>query len=100
MPADDGHSVTWTLSPSEIAQTRRTELTEKKKASMWTTPSRILVKVEDPESRDRKLDQTCARLRREATDCGILVTRIEHTTFEVALSADVPFGLTRELDLL
>jgi hypothetical protein len=67
---------------------------------MSTTTSGITVKIEDRESRDRQLEQTCAMLRRGATDCGILVTRVDHTTFELALSPDVPFGLTREIDLL
>lgn len=67
---------------------------------MSTISSAITVRVEDPASRDRQLDQTSALLRKEATDCGILVTRINHTTFEVALSKDVAFGLTREMDLL
>lgn len=71
----------------------------KRTATMATT-SRITVKVGHPASRDQQLDQTCAVLRGEARDCGILVTRIDHTTFEVALSPDVEFGLTRELDLL
>lgn len=67
---------------------------------MSTTTSMIKVEVEDRASRDRQLEQACALLRREATSCGILVTRIDHTTFEVALSPDVVFGLTREIDLL
>lgn len=67
---------------------------------MSTTTSSLIVKVEDRASRDRQLEQTCALLRRVATDCGILVTRVDHFTFEVALSPDVPFGLTREIDLL
>jgi hypothetical protein len=67
---------------------------------MSTTTSRITVNVKDRASRDRELEQTCALLRREATDCGILVTRVDHATFEFALSPDVPFGLTREIDLL
>lgn len=67
---------------------------------MSTPTSRITIKIDDPGSRDWQLDQTCELLRREATDCGILVTRVDHTTFEVALSAEVAFGLTRELDLL
>lgn len=66
---------------------------------MPMTTSRINVKVEDRASRDRQLDQTCALLRKEATDCGILVTRVDYSTFEVALSPDVPFGITREMDL-
>lgn len=67
---------------------------------MPTITSKMLVKVEDPASRDRQLEQTCALLRRDATDRGIVVTRFDHTTFEVALSPDVPFGQTREIDLL
>lgn len=67
---------------------------------MSTTASRVIIKLEDPGSRDHQLEQTCALLRREATDCGIVVTRVDHTTFEVALSPDVAFGLTHEIDLL
>jgi hypothetical protein len=67
---------------------------------LTTTPSRITVKAQDPTSRDRQLEQACALLRRKAGSCGVLVTRLDHTTFEVALSPDVAFGLTRELDLL
>lgn len=64
------------------------------------TALRLIVKVEDPSERDRQLDQACVLLRGEATDCGVLVTRFDPTTFEVALSPDVAFGVTRELDLL
>lgn len=67
---------------------------------MLTTTSKITVTAEDPASRDRQLEQACALLRREAADCGIVVIRVDHTTFEVALSPDVAFGLTREIDLL
>ncbi|WP_427008640.1 hypothetical protein [Pseudarthrobacter sp. H2] len=67
---------------------------------MSQTTSRITLKVEDPTSRDRQLERTCALLRKEATDCGILVTRIDHSTFEIALSPSVAFGFTHELDLL
>lgn len=67
---------------------------------MPTTTSMITVKAENRASRDWQLEQMCALLRREATACGILVTRVDPTTFEVALSPDVAFGLTRELDLL
>jgi hypothetical protein len=62
--------------------------------------SRITLTAEDPATRDRQLEQSCALLRSETTGCGILVTRLDHTTFEVALSPGVPFGLTHELDLL
>lgn len=67
---------------------------------MSTITSRIIVKVEDRASRDYQLEQTSERLRKDATDCGILVTRVDHATLEVALSPDVPFGLTYELDLI
>lgn len=67
---------------------------------MHTTTPTITIKVEDPASRDQQLERTCAMLVREATSCGILVTRLDPTTFEVALSPNVAFGLTRELDLL
>lgn len=67
---------------------------------MSTTTSRVILKVEDSASRDQQLDRTCALLRKEATDCGILVTRVDHFTFEVALSPSVAFGLTHEIDLL
>lgn len=62
--------------------------------------STIIVKVQDPTSRDRQLEQTCALLREQATDCGILVTRVDYITFKVALTPSVAFGLTHEIDLL
>ncbi|MBX7443379.1 MULTISPECIES: hypothetical protein [unclassified Arthrobacter] len=67
---------------------------------MSTAISGTIVKVEDPGSRDQQLERTCALLRKQATDCGILVTRIDHFTFEIALSPSVAFGFTHELDLL
>lgn len=36
----------------------------------------------------------------KATDSGILVPRINFTTFIGTLSPDTPFGLAREIDLL
>lgn len=63
------------------------------------TPT-ITVKVKDASSRDRHLEQASALLREKATDCGILVTRVDFATFTIALSPDIPFGFTRELDLL
>lgn len=73
---------------------------ELKGSIMSTTISRTIVKVEDPGSRDQQLERTCALLRKQATDCGILVTRVDHSTFEIALSPSVAFGLTCEMDLL
>lgn len=35
-----------------------------------------------------------------ATSCGILVTRVDFTTFTIALSPQIAYGLTREIDLL
>jgi hypothetical protein len=62
--------------------------------------STITVKVKDASSRDRRLEQASSLLREKATDCGILVTRMDFTTFTIALSPDIPFGFTQELDLL
>lgn len=67
---------------------------------MPTPTSTITVKVEDAPSRDRQLEHASSLLREKATDCGILVTRMDFTTFTIVLSPDIPFGLTRELDLL
>lgn len=67
---------------------------------LTTTTSSITVKAQDPASRDRQLEHACSLLRRRAGSCGVLVTRLDHNTFQVALSPDVAFGLTRELDLL
>lgn len=64
------------------------------------TTSTITIEAEDAPSRDKKLDQATSQLRGKATACGILVTRIDFSTFTVALSPDIPFGLTREIDLL
>jgi hypothetical protein len=67
---------------------------------LTTTTSSITVKAQDAASRDRQLEQACTLLSRKAAGCGVLVTRLDHTTYKVALSPDVAFGLTRELDLL
>lgn len=58
-----------------------------------------IVSATDPASRDLQLDRTCARLIGKATDCGILVTRVNHARYEIALHPDVPYGFTYELDL-
>lgn len=39
----------------------------------------ITVRVEDPASRDRQLEQATSLLREKAIDCGILVTRVDFT---------------------
>lgn len=67
---------------------------------MSTATSTITVKVGDPASRDRQLERAISQLRQQATGCGILVTRVNFTTFAVTLSPDIPFGLTREIDLV
>lgn len=67
---------------------------------MPTDVSPITIKVEDVTSRDRLLDQATSLLRERATDRGILVTRVDFTKFTITLSPDIPFGLTREMDLL
>ena len=60
----------------------------------------VIVRVDDRVSRDRQLEQAISLLCKEATDCGILVTRVNFTTFTVAISPDVVFGLTKEADLM
>lgn len=62
--------------------------------------SMITVKVKDASSRDRQLEQVSSLLREKATDCGILVIRMDFTTFSITLSPDIPFGFTMERDLL
>ncbi|WP_159701293.1 hypothetical protein [Arthrobacter sp. 18067] len=65
-----------------------------------TTSPKFTIRIEGPASRDRQLEQACTKLSKEAVDCGILLIRVNHDTFEVAFSPEVPFGLTHELDLL
>lgn len=67
---------------------------------MSTAIPAIIIKVKDAASRDRQLEQATSLLREKATGWGILVTRVDFTTFTVALNPDVSFGLTREIDLL
>lgn len=67
---------------------------------MSAETSLIVVKVEDTASIDRELEHAIAVLRQKATRWGLLVTRVDFTTYTVALSPDIPFGFTRELDLL
>lgn len=67
---------------------------------MSTEIAPITIKVEDAALKGRQLDQATALLRERATDWGILVTRVDFTTYTAALSPNVPFGFTRELDLL
>lgn len=67
---------------------------------MSAETSLIVVKVEDAPSVDRELEHASAVLREKATSWGLLVTRVDFTTYTVALSPDIPFGFTRELDLL
>ncbi|WP_164200635.1 hypothetical protein [[Micrococcus luteus] ATCC 49442] len=60
----------------------------------------IVVRVEDAASVGRELEQASAVLREKATSSGLLVTRVDFTTYTVALHPDIPFGFTQELDLL
>jgi hypothetical protein len=73
---------------------------ELKEERMSTACSTIAVKVNDPASRDRQLDHAVSLLREKATDRGILVTRVDYTTFTIALSAEIACGQIRESDLL
>lgn len=57
------------------------------------------VTVSDRASMDRQLDEAVALIRERAPRGGrqgILVTRHGYDSFTVALSDEVPFGLTRE----
>lgn len=72
----------------------------KERAKMSTATSTVTVRVEDPASRDRQLERATSLLREKATGYGILVTRVDYTTFTIALSPEVAYGQTREVDLL
>lgn len=69
---------------------------------MANLTSTLTVKVQDPASRDRQLEQATSLLREKAIGlvCGILVTRVDFTTFTIALSPEIAFGTTWEIDLL
>lgn len=67
---------------------------------MSTVTSTITVRVEDPASRDRQLERATSVLCEKAVGYGILVTRVDYTTYTVALSPEVAYGQTREVDLL
>lgn len=67
---------------------------------MSAETSLIVVQVEDAAAVDRALENASGVLREKATGCGLLVTRVDFSTYTVALSPDIPFGFTRELDLL
>ena len=67
---------------------------------MSTATSTITVRVEDSASRDQQLEAASSLLREKAVGYGILVTRVDYTTFTVALSPEVAYGETREVDLL
>lgn len=67
---------------------------------MSTVTSTITVRVEDPASRDRQLERATSVLCEKAVGYGILVTRVDYTTYTVAFSPEVAYGQTREVDLL
>lgn len=75
-------------------------LIEKTENDMSKKIPPITVTIEDAMSRDLELERAASKLRESSSDWGILVTRVDFTTFTVALSPDIPFGFTRELDLL
>jgi len=61
---------------------------------MSTATSTITVRVEDPASRDQQLEGATSLLREKAVGYGILVTRVDYTTFTVTLSPEVAYGQT------
>ena len=64
------------------------------------TAAPLIIEARDQASRDDQLEQATSLLRNKATNCGILITRHSFRTFTAALSPDVEFGLTQELDLV
>lgn len=57
----------------------------------------------NPVDRDEKLSSALASAIHAATaekDCGVLITRHRYSRFTVALSTTVPYGQTRERDLM
>lgn len=62
--------------------------------------SSITVTADHPASRDRQLEQATSLLREKAIDPGIVVTRVDHRTFTIALSPEVAYGQTRKVDLM
>lgn len=60
----------------------------------------ITVKVEDRASRDQQLEHAVSLIREQALACGILVTRVDFTTFTVGVSPGIAFGVIHEMDLL
>jgi hypothetical protein len=66
---------------------------------MSSQPLAISVQATTPEDRNERLEAAVKELQQAAMvhgRHGILVTRHEPGAYTVALSEDVPFGLTRE----
>lgn len=64
------------------------------------TPNAIDVHVSSPQNLEEQLEAAVKELQQAATltrRCGILVTRNKPGRYTVALSDQVPFGMTREL---
>lgn len=64
----------------------------------YTSPDSLTVHVKDRSMMDSALDSGVGVLREKARQSrqGILVTRCGPATFAITLSADVPYGCTRE----
>lgn len=59
--------------------------------------------VRNPADKDEQISSALATAIHAANaekDCGVLITRHHYGRFTIALSAKVPYGQTRELDLL
>jgi hypothetical protein len=59
--------------------------------------------VRNPVDRDDQLSSALARAIHAASDAkdrGVLITRHHYSRYTIALSPTVPYGQTRELDLL
>lgn len=65
----------------------------------------FISEVEVHNAADKDIQLTIAlgnaiRVAQEDSTCGVLVTRHQYTKFTVSLSPTVPYGQTRELDLV
>lgn len=66
--------------------------------STCTSPDAFTVHINDRSRMDSALNSGVEALKEKARESrqGILVTRRAPTTFTITLSADVPYGYTRE----
>lgn len=59
-----------------------------------------IFEAQDRASRDHQLEQATRLSSKQATDCGILITRHSFRVFTATLSTALEYGFIQELDLL